>query len=133
MTTPPRESRRAFLKKSAVATAVFVVADFAALAAGATKNISPVGKAVSSGELPWYRRALRWGQTNITEIDPQRYDIAWWRQHWKRTHFFFQAEDGIRDFCLSRGLGDVYKRQEVEFVALAKREELLYRPGSGVP
>ena len=26
----------------------------------------------------------------------------------------FQAEDGIRDFCLSRGLGDVYKRQEGE-------------------
>ena len=26
---------------------------------------------------------------------------------------FFQAEDGIRDFCLSRGLGDVYKRQDV--------------------
>ncbi len=23
--------------------------------------------------------------------------------------FFFQAEDGIRFFCLSRGLGDVYK------------------------
>mgnify|MGYP000155313835 CR=1 FL=1 len=23
--------------------------------------------------------------------------------------FFFQAEDGIRVFCLSRGLGDVYK------------------------
>ena len=28
--------------------------------------------------------------------------------------FFFQAEDGIRDFCLSRGLGDVYKRQAVQ-------------------
>ena len=28
--------------------------------------------------------------------------------------FFFQAEDGIRDFCLSRGLGDVYKRQLLE-------------------
>ena len=26
-------------------------------------------------------------------------------------HFFFQAEDGIRDCLLSRGLGDVYKRQ----------------------
>ena len=26
--------------------------------------------------------------------------------------FFFQAEDGIRDFCLSRGLGDVYKGQD---------------------
>ena len=29
------------------------------------------------------------------------------------THFFFQAEDGIRDCLLSRGLGDVYKRQMV--------------------
>ncbi|CZS11806.1 hypothetical protein CDFC105_93950 [Clostridioides difficile] len=28
--------------------------------------------------------------------------------------FFFQAEDGIRDFCLSRGLGDVYKRQNMK-------------------
>ena len=27
---------------------------------------------------------------------------------------FFQAEDGIRDLVRSRGLGDVYKRQEVE-------------------
>ena len=26
-------------------------------------------------------------------------------------HFFFQAEDGIRDYYASRGLGDVYKRQ----------------------
>ena len=26
-------------------------------------------------------------------------------------NFFFQAEDGIRDCLLSRGLGDVYKRQ----------------------
>ena len=26
--------------------------------------------------------------------------------------FFFQAEDGIRDLYMSRGLGDVYKRQE---------------------
>ena len=29
---------------------------------------------------------------------------------------FFQAEDGIRDFCLSRGLGDVYKRQSKDGV-----------------
>ncbi len=26
--------------------------------------------------------------------------------------FFFQAEDGIRDAQESRGLGDVYKRQD---------------------
>ena len=34
---------------------------------------------------PWYRRTYRWGQTNITEKDPVRYDIPWWREFWKRT------------------------------------------------
>src|SRR5712692_4475650 len=34
---------------------------------------------------PWYRRARRWGQTNITEKDPVRYDIGWWREYWKKT------------------------------------------------
>ena len=29
--------------------------------------------------------------------------------------FFFQAEDGIRDLVLSRGLGDGYKRQYLNF------------------
>ena len=28
-------------------------------------------------------------------------------------YFFFQAEDGIRDLVRSRGLGDVYKRQDI--------------------
>jgi hypothetical protein len=37
------------------------------------------------GTIPWYRRTLRWGQTNIAEIDVVRYDIPWWREHWKRT------------------------------------------------
>ena len=31
---------------------------------------------------------------------------------YKRQFFFFQAEDGIRDRSPSRGLGDVYKRQD---------------------
>ncbi len=35
--------------------------------------------------VPWYRKTLRWGQTNITEHDPVRYDIPWWREYWKRT------------------------------------------------
>jgi hypothetical protein len=34
---------------------------------------------------PWYLRTYRWGQTNITEKDPDQYDIAWWREYWKRT------------------------------------------------
>ncbi len=32
--------------------------------------------------------------------------------------FCFQGEDGIRDFCLSRGLGGVYKGQEGEEACL---------------
>ena len=28
---------------------------------------------------------------------------------------FFQAEDGIRDLVRSRGLGDVYKRQDLQW------------------
>jgi len=38
-----------------------------------------------AAELPWYRRAYRWGQTNINERDPTRYDIGWWRRYWKQT------------------------------------------------
>ena len=30
--------------------------------------------------------------------------------------FFFQAEDGIRDLVRSRGLGDVYKRQMLDWL-----------------
>ncbi len=31
--------------------------------------------------------------------------------------FFFQAEDGIRDAQESRGLGDVYKRQDYQGIS----------------
>ncbi len=34
---------------------------------------------------PWYRRVRRWGQTNLTERDPVRYDSDWWCAHWRRT------------------------------------------------
>lgn len=39
----------------------------------------------SAGAAPWYRRCFRWGQTNISELDPPHYDIDWWRAYWKRT------------------------------------------------
>ncbi len=35
--------------------------------------------------------------------------------------FFFQAEDGIRDVLGSRGLGDVYKRQDYRVYGNASR------------
>ena len=38
--------------------------------------------------------------------------------------FFFQAEDGIRDLVRSRGLGDVYKRQDLGNEALRVVHEL---------
>ena len=34
---------------------------------------------------------------------------------------FFQAEDGIRDLVRSRGLGDVYKRQDEEMETAIKQ------------
>ncbi|SED49625.1 alpha-amylase family protein [Ruania alba] len=34
---------------------------------------------------PWYRTSRRWGQTNLVEIDPERYDDAWWRRYWRDT------------------------------------------------
>jgi hypothetical protein len=36
-------------------------------------------------QAPWYVTTLRWAQTNLTEIDPSRYDGEWWRAHWKKT------------------------------------------------
>ncbi len=72
----PTPSRREFLKQAAIAASAL-----AALPAGRAAEASRK----TAAALPWYRRTLRWGQTNITEIDPERYDIGWWRQYWKRT------------------------------------------------
>ena len=49
---------------------------------------------------------------------------------------FFQAEDGIRDLVRSRGLGDVYKRQQQQGFDFCydKRlyDRLLYEPAESV-
>jgi len=74
-------SRRSFLQETATAPAVLTAVGQAVLAADRTESTAPAAPAA----VPWYRRTLRWGQTNITEIDPQRYDLAWWRRHWQRT------------------------------------------------
>ncbi len=37
--------------------------------------------------------------------------------------FFFQAEDGIRDVERSRGLGDVYKRQDYKGITTSAKPE----------
>ncbi len=72
-----RTNRRMFLRQTAAAATAL---------AGLSVSTAPAGQAqTTSGTVPWYRRTLRWGQTNITEFDSATYDIAWWRQHWKRT------------------------------------------------
>jgi Hypothetical glycosyl hydrolase 6 len=63
-------NRREFLEAAALATAAVGV---------------PAAGAQAASPVPWYRRALRWGQTNITEHDPVHYDIPFWRDFWKRT------------------------------------------------
>ena len=43
------------------------------------------------------------------------------------TYFFFQAEDGIRDCLLSRGLGDVYKRQVQQYYRSREQDRVCLR------
>ncbi len=77
---PPNSSgttRREFLTQ--VAATTLTTAVLGPIAAGAATQ--PAADAPP----PWYRRAVRWGQTNINEANVDRYDIAWWRQQWKRT------------------------------------------------
>ena len=68
-------NRREFIESSAAA----------AFATWASDLQGPATPRQSTLPIPWYRRAYRWGQTNITEKDPVRYDIGWWRGYWKRT------------------------------------------------
>ena len=41
--------------------------------------------------------------------------------------FFFQAEDGIRDLVRSRGLGDVYKRQDTAGTFVSTSDDGIFR------
>src|SRR5438105_4873826 len=69
-----RVNRRQFIQLSAGAGAGLL------LSAG-----SPAAEpSFQTHSVPWYRRVLRWGQTNINELDPTRYDINFWLDYWKR-------------------------------------------------
>ena len=77
--SPADLTRRIFIRKMAAASALLSMADWKVLAADAPGG----GLENSSG--PWFRRTFRWGQVNLTEIDPLRFDLAWWRGQWRRT------------------------------------------------
>jgi hypothetical protein len=75
------DSRREFIKKvTAAVTLPLIASDLVTFAAA-----QPIESDAILATTPWYRKVTRWGQTNITEKDPQQYDIAWWRKQWKRT------------------------------------------------
>ena len=81
---------------------------------------------------PWYRRTHRWGQTNLTEVDPIRYDAAWWREHWRRTRVqgvivnaggivaYYPSKYPLHRRALHLGDRDLYG----EIVAAAREEGL---------
>jgi hypothetical protein len=65
--------------------------DFLELAAAVGTLSALRGSPATAAQAPtnsdtWYRRTVRWMQTNIAELDVTRYDIPWWREQWKRTH-----------------------------------------------
>ena len=73
MNEPHSQTRRDFLRLS-TAAAAFALTH----ASSATSQSEP-------SRIPWFKRTYRWGQTNITEADINRYDIEWWRKYWNQT------------------------------------------------
>jgi hypothetical protein len=39
----------------------------------------------TASNAPWYESTFRWGQTNLTEMDPVNCDLDMWRKYWKET------------------------------------------------
>ncbi len=75
------QSRRNFLKQTALTAAALAAGDV--MAAASAPGPAPSLNDQAAG--PWYKTVTRWGQVNITEKDPANYDIEWWRKFWKET------------------------------------------------
>ena len=83
-------------------------------------------------ETPWYRRVKRWGQTNLTEDDPARHNLDFWREQWKRTEIqgvivncggivaYYPSRYGLQYRAATLGDGDYYR----EFAEAAEAEGL---------
>src|SRR5580658_1812286 len=74
------ESRRDFLKAAAVLPVAMSLTGFTRSEASAQAAPGSAGK----GAAPWYRTTCRWGQINLNELDPQHFDMDWWRSYWRR-------------------------------------------------
>jgi hypothetical protein len=76
------KSRRSFIKNVLASSVALTSAD---LISSKPDSESSLNQKESPDDRPWYNRVVRWGQTNISEKDPEHYDIGWWRNHWKNT------------------------------------------------
>lgn len=74
------KSRRSFIKM-ATATAI-TIAGTSLISEAAESTFINIG---SGNEVPWFKRVKRWGQINITLDTAANFDIAWWRDYWKKT------------------------------------------------
>ena len=86
-------------------------------------------------EAPWYKTTLRWGQTNLVECDPARYDADWWREHWRRTRVqgiivnaggivaYYPSQFPLHHRAETHGERDLYG----DIVKLAREEGLTVR------
>ena len=72
--------RRDFIRTTSAAATLTLAPDIINLSDGSSQD-----KKATTGDIPWYRRVTRWGQTNITEKDPANYDVDWWRKYWRST------------------------------------------------
>ncbi len=85
-----------------------------------------------SDRIPWYKRVKRWGQTNLTEDDPERNNIDFWREQWKRTKVqgvivncggivaYYPSKFGLQYRAATLGGRDYYD----EFATAAREEGL---------
>ena len=76
------ESRRDFLKMTAVIPLAVSLGGFRSSEASAQ---AAQNTGAQTAAVPWYRRTYRWGQINLNEMDPQHFDLQWWRGYWKRS------------------------------------------------
>lgn len=88
----------------------------------------------------WYEKTHRYGQTNLTEIDPEVYDPVFWRNFWKKTgtqaiivnaggivayypsqfeHHYHAAWLGEKDF-----FGDIVKAGREDGLAILARMDI---------
>lgn len=75
---------------------------------------------MTTSDRPWYETTVRWAQTNLTEIDPTRYDSDFWRAQWKATRVqgvivnaggivaYYPSENPLHHRASGLGDGDLY-------------------------